>query len=51
MGEGATVGAGATLRDSIVGKEYYVADGTTLENAVVANDPATQERSDAPVSS
>ena len=49
--EGATVGAGATLRDSIVGKEYYVADGTTLDNAVVANDPATQERSDAPVSS
>jgi mannose-1-phosphate guanylyltransferase len=37
--EGATVGAGATLRDSIVGKEYYIQDGAVLDHAVVANEP------------
>jgi mannose-1-phosphate guanylyltransferase len=35
--EGATVGAGAILRDTVVGKEYRVENGTTLENALVAN--------------
>jgi NDP-sugar pyrophosphorylase family protein len=36
---GATIGADATIRDSIVGKDYYVEDGTNLESAVVANEP------------
>jgi ADP-glucose pyrophosphorylase len=36
--EGATIGSGATLRDTIVGEEFYVREGAALENAVVAND-------------
>lgn len=36
--EGATVGAGASLRDTIVGKEYRVAPGQILDNAIVANE-------------
>jgi mannose-1-phosphate guanylyltransferase len=35
---GATVGANATLRDSIVGIGYRVTPGTALDNAVVANE-------------
>ncbi|HVA33887.1 MAG TPA: NDP-sugar synthase [Candidatus Baltobacteraceae bacterium] len=36
--EGATVGSGATVRDSIVGKNYRVAPGAVLDDAVVANE-------------
>ncbi len=36
--EGATVGAGANLRDCIVGKGYRVAANAALEGAVVANE-------------
>lgn len=36
--EGAVVGAGATLRDTIAGKDYRVGPATVLDNAVVAND-------------
>jgi mannose-1-phosphate guanylyltransferase len=36
--EGATVGSRATLRDTVVGKEYRVHDGATLENLLVANE-------------
>ncbi|HTX58561.1 MAG TPA: NDP-sugar synthase [Verrucomicrobiae bacterium] len=37
--EGSTIGARASLRDAIVGKEYFVADGASLDGDVVANDP------------
>ncbi|MGR4066064.1 MAG: sugar phosphate nucleotidyltransferase [Vulcanimicrobiaceae bacterium] len=36
---GASVGPGATRRDSIAGVDYAVAAGATLEGAVVANEP------------
>jgi mannose-1-phosphate guanylyltransferase len=36
--EGATVGARATLRDTIVGKDYRVEADAVLENALVANE-------------
>ncbi len=36
--EGATIGAGASLRDTIVGKEYRVAPGKKLDNAIVASE-------------
>lgn len=35
--EGATVGAGAVLRDTIVGRRYRVEPGAALDGAVVAN--------------
>ncbi len=36
---GATIGANATVRDTIVGERYVVADGTELVGAIVANEP------------
>jgi mannose-1-phosphate guanylyltransferase len=41
--EGAAVGAGARLRETIVGKDYRVDAGIALDNALVANEevPAT----------
>ena len=36
--EGAVVGNGAHLRDTIVGKDYHVAAGQRLEGALVANE-------------
>ena len=36
---GATIGANATVRDTIVGERYVVADGTELDGAIVANEP------------
>lgn len=37
--QGAVVGAGATVSDSIVGAGYRVAPDSVLESAIVANDP------------
>ena len=37
--QGTTVGANASVRDSIVGMNYTVAPGETLDGAVVANEP------------
>jgi mannose-1-phosphate guanylyltransferase len=36
--QGATIGAGAQLRDTVVGNDYAVADGSILHNALVALD-------------
>ena len=36
---GAQVGAGATVRDSIVGDRFIVEERTTLDGAIVANEP------------
>jgi mannose-1-phosphate guanylyltransferase len=36
---GSTIGEGATIRETIVGKDYFIKDHSTLDNAVVANDP------------
>jgi NDP-sugar pyrophosphorylase family protein len=38
--EGATIGAGAIVRDTIVGKDFFVEDSTTLVDTVVANEPS-----------
>jgi len=38
---GATIAAGASLTDAIVGREYLVAPNVVLDGAVVANDPVT----------
>jgi mannose-1-phosphate guanylyltransferase len=40
--EGATIGAGARLRDAIVGKQYRVEPGSRLDGAVVANEPVSR---------
>ncbi len=37
---GASIGARATVRDTIVGERYVVDDGTMLEGAIVANEPS-----------
>jgi len=37
--DGATIGAGAALCDSIAGKDVFVEAGATLQGAVVANEP------------
>lgn len=37
--DGARIGEGAIVRDSIVGMNYEVAPNATLEGAIVANDP------------
>ena len=37
---GSRIGAGATVRDTIVGERYVVEDGTTLDGAIVANEPS-----------
>ncbi len=37
---GATIGAHATVRDTIVGERYAVDDGATLDGAIVANEPS-----------
>jgi mannose-1-phosphate guanylyltransferase len=37
---GSTIGAGATVRDTIVGERYVVEDGTALDGAIVANEPS-----------
>ncbi|MBV8298031.1 MAG: NDP-sugar synthase [Candidatus Eremiobacteraeota bacterium] len=37
---GATIGAGAAVRDTIVGERYAVERGTTLDGAIVANEPS-----------
>ncbi|HTD36735.1 MAG TPA: NDP-sugar synthase [Candidatus Limnocylindrales bacterium] len=39
---GATVGARATVRDTIVGERYVVDEGTILDGAIVANEPASK---------
>ncbi|GAC1572460.1 MAG: hypothetical protein NVS3B7_03200 [Candidatus Elarobacter sp.] len=36
---GSAIGTNATLRDAIVGERYTVPDGTTLDGAIVANEP------------
>jgi mannose-1-phosphate guanylyltransferase len=38
--EGSTVGEGAHVRDAIVGKDYVVAGGASLDGDVVANEPS-----------
>jgi len=37
---GATIGARATVRDTIVGERYVVDDGAALDGAIVANEPS-----------
>jgi NDP-sugar pyrophosphorylase family protein len=37
---GSTIGARATVRDTIVGERYVVDDGTVLDGAIVANEPS-----------
>jgi NDP-sugar pyrophosphorylase family protein len=37
---GSTIGARATVRDTIVGERYVVDDGAVLEGAIVANEPS-----------
>ncbi|MBV8645194.1 MAG: NDP-sugar synthase, partial [Candidatus Eremiobacteraeota bacterium] len=37
---GSTIGANATVRDTIVGERYVVEDGTILDGAIVANEPS-----------
>ncbi|HEY0396058.1 MAG TPA: NDP-sugar synthase [Candidatus Elarobacter sp.] len=37
---GSTVGANASLRDTIVGERYVVDDGAVLDGKIVANEPA-----------
>ena len=37
---GSTIGAGATVRDTIVGERYVVEEGTMLDGAIVANEPS-----------
>ncbi len=37
---GSTIGARATVRDTIVGERYMVDDGATLDGAIVANEPS-----------
>ena len=37
---GSTIGAGATVRDTIVGERYVVDDGAALTGAIVANEPS-----------
>jgi predicted acyltransferase (DUF342 family) len=35
-----TIGARATVRDTIVGERYVVDDGVALDGAIVANEPS-----------
>jgi NDP-sugar pyrophosphorylase family protein len=37
---GSTIGARATVRDTIVGERYVVDEGETLDGAIVANEPS-----------
>ena len=38
--DGASIGAGAVVSDTIVGMEYAVADRERIEGTIVANEPA-----------